>query len=270
MRRAVAVHLLLTIALSACNRPAPAQTVISLPDSLEEISGLAAASPDSVFTHNDEHAIVHEIDIAGGHTRRSFALGDPTLEGDFEGIAYAGGQVYLITSDGIIYAARPGADGERVPYRAYDTGIGPLCETEGLANDPGGDHLLVLCKRLHRDEDEQRLEIHRWALGAERADPDPWLSIPLADLLEPHDMAEFRPSAIDLDAQRRRLFIVSGRNQIFLEIDLEGHLIARRRLDSRLHRQTEGLAIVPGCQMLLADEGTETRRARISAYPCPP
>lgn len=268
MRTALAV-LLPLLALTGCNRPAPQQRVISLPTDLEEVSGLAMASPNSVFTHNDEHAIVHEIDILQGRTMRSFALGDPTVEGDFEGIAYAGEQIYLITSDGIIYAARPGADGERVPYIAYDTGIGPLCETEGLANAPTGAYLLVLCKRLHRNEGEQRLEIHRWALGAERAEPEPWLSIPLSQILEPQDLAEFRPSAIDLDTARGRILIVSGNNRLFLQLDLAGHLIDRRRLDPALHRQTEGLAILPGCRMLLADEGTRTRRASISVYPCP-
>lgn len=268
MRRTLAIMLAL-IALQGCNRPSPQPNVISLPVALEEVSGLAMATPNSVFTHNDEHAIVHEIDILQGQTLRSFALGDPTVEGDFEGIAYAGGRIYLITSDGIIYAAPPGADGERVPYRAYDTGIGPMCETEGLANAPTGGHLLVLCKRLHRKEDEQRLEIHRWALGAERAEPEPWLSIPLSEILEPQDFAEFRPSAIDFDTERGRLLIVSGKNQVFLQLDLAGHLIDRRRLDPDRHRQTEGIAILPGCRMLLADEGTETRRASISAYPCP-
>ncbi len=257
-------------ALSACTpAPIPDHTVISLPLSLEEVSGLAMATENSVFTHNDEHAIIHEIDVSQGRTLRVFAMGDPTIEGDFEGIAYAAGQVYLITSDGIIYVATPGADGERVPYQTYDTGIAPICEIEGLSNAPATNQLLVLCKRLHRAEEERRLEIYQWTLGADRAEPDPLLSIPLSAILEPDDFAEFRPSALEWDPLRERLIIVSGKSHVFLEIDLEGRLIERRHLDPDIHQQTEGVAILPECRLALADEGTETRQARLSVYPCP-
>lgn len=262
--------LLALIAVSGCERPAPDQIVISLPPSLREISGLAMATENSVFTHNDEHAIVHEIDITQGRTVRIFALGDPTIEGDFEGIAYAAGHIYLITSDGIIYDAIPGADRQRVAYRAYDTAIGPVCEIEGLSNAPSSGHLLILCKRLHRDEDEPRLEIYRWALGAEHAEADPWLSMPLSKILAKHEFGEFRPSTIDWDPHRARLIIVSGQSRLFLQIDPQGQLIDSRRLDVDRHRQIEGLAILPGCRLVLADEGTETREAQLTVYPCPP
>jgi len=269
MRLALALPLAI-FAVSGCERPAPDKSVIFLPLSLREVSGLAMATENSVFTHNDEHAIVHEVDISQGRTLRIFALGDPTIEGDFEGIAYAEGLVYLTTSDGIIYAAIPGSDRQRVAYHAYDTGIGPICEIEGLSSAPASGYLLVLCKRLHRDEDEPRMEIYRWALGAEHAEKNPWLSIPLSAILDKDEFAEFRPSAIEWDPHRERLIIVSGKSRVFLQVDQQGRLIAKRLLDANRHSQTEGLAILPGCRLLLADEGTDTRQARISVYPCPP
>lgn len=269
MKWALASPLVL-LAAAGCERPVSEHTVINLPEALREASGLAMATEDSVFTHNDEHAIVHEINISQGRTVRIFALGDPTIEGDFEGIAYAAGLVYLITSDGIIYSAIPGPDRERVAYRAYDTGIGPICEIEGLSGAPTSGHLLVLCKRLRRAEDEPRLEVYRWALGSDQAETDPWLSIPLPSILDEDEIAEFRPSAIEWDPRRERLIIVSGKSQLFLQFDRQGHLISKQRLDAERHRQTEGLTILPDCRLLLADEGTDTREARISVYPCPP
>ena len=260
---------LVALALAGCANETAEPAVITLPSPLREISGLSVASEDSVFTHNDEHAIVYEIGIADGRIRRIFALGDPTIEGDFEGIAYAAGQVYLTTSDGMIYAAVPAAHGQRAAYRVYDTGLGPVCEVEGLSSAPTDGHLLLVCKKFHQADGQPRLEIYRWALGAQRAEPEPWLSVPLSALLEEDQIAAFRPSSIEWDEGRSRLIIVSGKSQAFLQIDLQGHLIDRQRLDAVRHRQTEGLAILPGCRLLLADEGTDTRAARITVYPCP-
>ncbi len=123
--------------LASCGRQQEAgETTYNLPSELNEVSGLAAAGPDSVFTHDDEFAIVYEFRLTDGHILRTFALGDPTIEGDFEGIAAADGRVFLVTSDGLIYSAAPGENGKRVPYRVYDSGVGPRCEVEGLSQAP--------------------------------------------------------------------------------------------------------------------------------------
>src|SRR3954462_5238642 len=73
-----------------------------LPDTLHEISGLAALPDGRLFAHDDEHGVIYEIDPAEGELKKSFALGDPPLRGDFEGIAIADRDFYLMTSDGIL------------------------------------------------------------------------------------------------------------------------------------------------------------------------
>ena len=75
-----------------------------------------------------------------------FSFGDPTVHGDFEGIAAVGDRIFLVTSDGVLYAGRPGADGEHVEFVTYATGLGQICEIEGLAYDPSDPSLLLLCK----------------------------------------------------------------------------------------------------------------------------
>lgn len=255
--------------LAACEEAAREQAHFTLPSLLMEISGLAAAGDNSVFAHNDEFAIVHELSLSDGRPIRIFALGDPTIEGDFEGIAAASGMVYLVTSDGLIYAARPGADRERVAYRTHETGVGRLCEVEGLSNAPTTGHLLLLCKRLRRDGAGARLEIYRWPIGSEAAEPEPWLSLDLNEFLSDQDAAELRPSGLEWDARRGRLLVISARNNMLLELGENGDVLATHKLDARRHRRTEGIAVLPECRVALADEGAETRAARLTAYPCP-
>ena len=255
--------------LVACEAEPEDSGSFALPSNLREVSGLAVASPDSIFAHDDEYAIIHEIGVSDGRVRRSFALGSPTIEGDFEGIAAAGERLYLVTSDGLIYAFDKGEDRKRVSYRAHDTGIGPRCEIEGLSRSPEADHLLVLCKRLRSGEDTPRLEIYRWRLGTEHADLDPWLAIPLDEFLGPDERAEFAPSGLEWDEARGVLVIVSGRNRLLVELDAEGNKLGARKLDSKRHRQAEGITVMPDCRLVLADEGSDTSKARLAVYPCP-
>lgn len=269
MRRLSTFGLVLALAGCQADDPEGAEN-FALPTNLREVSGLAVAGPDRVFAHDDEFAIVHEFDTKTGRIVRSFALGKPTIEGDFEGIATdRTGRIYLVTSDGLIYAFDPGEHRQRVAYSAHDSGIGPRCELEGLSRAPDDDHLLLLCKRLRVGEDTPRLEIYRWKLGTEHADLTPWLAIPLARFLDSDQRARFAPSGLEWDEARRKLFVVSGRSHLLVEIDETGEVVSTRSLDPRRHRQAEGIAILPGCKLALADEGSDTAKARLATYPCP-
>ncbi len=238
----------------------------ALASSLKEISGLAAASDTSVFAHDDEHAIIHEIGISNGKTLRSFALGEPSVKGDFEGIATANGSIYLVTSDGLIYAARIGENEQRMDYRIYDTGIGVRCEIEGLSRAPLPNHLLVLCKRPRPDKKHARLKVYRWKIGNEHSETEPWLSVSLDDMLKKREITKFAPSAIEWDPSSKRFFIASARSRQVLILDETGKLLDKRKLDRKLHQQTEGLTIVADGRLVLADEGSGGRKAYLTTY----
>lgn len=263
--------LALAVLLAACEREqqVDGSGVLNLPTELGEVSGLAVAGPDSVFTHDDEYAIIYEFRLHDGHILRAFALGDPTLEGDFEGIATAGDRVFLVTSDGLIYSAPAGENAKRVSYRVYDSGIGPRCEVEGLSQAPEPGELLLLCKRFRNDSEQARLEIYRWRIGKDRAETEPFLSLPLAQLFDGDEQAEFRPSGLEWEPRTGRLYIVSARNKSMLILDRAGKLLERKRLDATRHPETEGITIMPDGRLVLADEGSRTREGRLTAYKAP-
>lgn len=256
--------------LAACgNTRRDREAAFTLPPGLAEISGLAVAGPDSVFAHDDEYAIVYEIALRNGQILRAFALGKPTIEGDFEGIATADDSVFLITSDGLIYSAHPGRNGERMPYHVFDSGVGAHCEIEGLARAPVADSLLILCKRLHNQEKPTSLDIYRWRIGQDHAEAAPWLSFPLSGVLKKSERAEFQPSAIEWDERRRQLVVVSARNHMMMTFDGEGRFLRLDRLNAKHHPKTEGLTIMPDGRYVLADEGSKARDGRIASYIMP-
>ena len=150
MIRALAVLVLIT-GCSHGGNPNGAH-YLKLPDPLSEISGLAAASPNSVFAHDDERGIIHEVSLDDGRIIRSFAIGNPVLSGDFEGIAADGERLWLIDSEGVIHAFNAGPDRTRVRQVEYDTGVGEYCEIEGLSLAPDPDKLMIVCKNMLRGE----------------------------------------------------------------------------------------------------------------------
>ncbi|MFO1186571.1 MAG: SdiA-regulated domain-containing protein [Alphaproteobacteria bacterium] len=239
-----------------------------LPKGLSEVSGLTPASDHSVFAHNDEYGIVYEIDLGTGKVVKAFALGKPTVKGDFEDIVARGGSVYLLTSDGRIYEARVGEHRKRVLYNVYDTGVGERCETEGLTIGPAGDDFLILCKIIRDPALKERLVVFAWNLRERTPVSTPWLNVPLDGLIEELDQANFHPSAFAWRRDAGTLVIVSAKGRTAIEVDLQGRLISRVKLEKRRHNQPEALTFMPDGRFLLGDEGVRGR-GKISVYAPP-
>ena len=255
---------LLLLLVPACSPP-PTQTSRPLPASLREVSGLAVASGASVFAHDDEQAIVYEIEIATGRTIRRFSLGSPPARGDFEGIAAASGRIYLITSEGQLLAADIGGHGAQVPFEVHDTGAGAACEVEGLSAAPAPGHLLILCKRPRRGRPEGRILIYQWNIESPGRVERPLHDVDVRDLTAEGSGA-FAPSAIEWIPADRQLAILSARDRMLLVLDENGRVVAADRLSPARHRQAEGLAVTGSGELVIADEGRGSRPATLTAY----
>jgi len=267
-----------TLGLSSTLQTAAAQIfdpnqvpfTLTLEDALFEVSGLAVASDTSVFAHNDEHGIIYEISVENGDVRRIFALGDPTIAADFEGIASSHDRIYLITSNGILYEGLLGDHQSRVRFNAYDTGVGSSCEVEGLSKGPRDENgelsFLILCKSPRQPEFKDRLTIFKWNLSERLPVTETWLSIDRDNLLRQSEQKRFKPSGLHWQADTGHLFIISGGNRQFLLLDKEGEKIANYVLSKDHHRQTEGVVIMPNGALVFADEGSRKSFGTLSVY----
>ena len=248
-------------------RQAPARQFY-LPEGLTEISGLAVASNDTVYAHDDNFAIVYEVALSSEKTIKAFALGKPTVKGDFEDITAHAGFVYLLTGDGHIFEAPVGENRARVIYNAYDTGVGAHCETEGLANGPAEGEFLILCKRPHEDEFKDRLVIYIWNLHDRKPVATPWLNVSLDGFVAKLDQANFHPSAFVWRRDKGTLIIISAKGHSAVEIDQKGRLVDRIKLNKQLHPQPKGLALMPDGRLVVSDEGS-SGHGTISVYSVP-
>jgi len=247
--------------------------VLQLPPRLTEISGLAVASDQTVYAHDDEYGIIYELDISTGEAISIFALGNPTLSEDFEGIAVHGKWIYLITSDGVLFESPIGAHRKRVSYNRYETGIGELCEVEGLAvkseikSDPSADPtFLILCKSPREKYYRDRLTVFKWTFGARMDAPTHFLSIDRDLILTSKEQRRFNPSAIEWVVKDQSMFVISARNRQVLHLNEEGDVLSKHLLDELGHPQSEGLTIMPNGDWIIADEGQGGNPGTLSRY----
>lgn len=235
-----------------------------LPRKLREISGLALSPDGRLFAVTDEIALVYQLDYERGRLVKTFAFGDPPIAGDFEGIAWQAGKIYLITSDGILYSAPELSDNERVTPSRVDTGIGKICEIEGLAGAPDGDEMYIACKGEPKGGNRDYIQVIVWSTKAEAQVRD--ISLPSRAITDQLKVKHFNPSGLTVDQATGNLLIIAARQKSLLELTPDGEFVATRPLPmADRHRQPEGIELTVDGRLLIADEGGD-RKARLAVY----
>ncbi len=235
----------------------------ALPNRLREISGLAATSNDRLFAHDDERAVIYENDLEGQRIAKEFALGDPVLRGDFEGLSTLSDRFFLVTSDGVLYESFEGDDKDRLDYNMYVTGAGRLCEVEGLAANIGGTRLLLVCKTPRERALRDWVTLLPWSIETRQLEPDMRVRIPLADFHAATGKRKCSHSGLALAPGSDHFLLVTARQNVVAEITLGGVLLGITSLDKGRHQQTEGVAFLSDGTLIMADEGSG-RRGRLT------
>jgi uncharacterized protein YjiK len=237
-----------------------------LPKRLRELSGLALTPDDRLFAVNDEKAVIYELDYRQGKIVKAFALGDPIAHADFEGIAYLDGLIYVVTSNGLVYVAAEGNDGEHVNFEIYETGRGDFCEIEGLSPDLQCAALLISCKQSWTKGDEGKFAIFAWSPATRSVLQDREIAIPEQEIADRIGKKRVRPTAIVVDPETGNLLGVAGPQRAIFELAPNGELIDAIILPlAKRHRQAEGIEITRDGNLLIADEGGK-KKARLGVY----
>ena len=248
---------LVFLVVTSCSLAEPSEVEAwKLPKRLNEISGLAS-SKARIFTHNDEKGIVYEFDRLTGDVTVLFKISDPSIRADFEGIAVLDEDVYLVTSDGLIYWVKNALSATQQVVNAdiLETGLGELCEIEGLSSYRS--NLYLVCKNNYRNSDVGHLLIFVYKVDSGVTVPA--FRIPLENL----GVKKLNPSG--LSVRDEVIYVVSAKQRLLSVLTHEGELIQNYRLNKDLHRQTEGVIQSPETHLVLADEGKK-KGGRISFY----
>ena len=236
-----------------------------LPRALEEVSGLTVTPLGRVLAHNDERAVIYELDPQTWNVAKVFSAGIGGVRGDFEGIASVEDRLFLMTSSGDLLETAEGEDGSVMQYRIHRMGLQRLCEFEGLAFDPPANSLLLPCKRTKTNELKGHLVVFAVELDSMRPYPVPHLFIPFGTLEDGEVGGSFHPSGIEVHLETGRRILISAQEETILEISPGGIFLGGRKLHKKTHPQPEGITFLADGSLLLADEG-QGKRGRLTRY----
>lgn len=235
-----------------------------LSNRLREISGLSVDAEGRLFAHDDERAVIYEIDQRTGDLVKGFAMGDRVARDDFEGVEVVGDRFYLVSSTGTIYESLEGDDDERVLFNTYGSGAGRACEIEGLAYEPEDRTLLLLCKTPRVDALLDRVTIFRWSLDA-RAPLGPAIAVALTDIERATEQRGFAASGMARDPVTGNYVLIASSDHAIIAITPDGTVLGGARLDRDRHPQAEGITFGHDGRLIIADEGRDGR-ARLTVY----
>ena len=237
----------------------------ALPDALREISGLTLDNDARLYAHDDERAIVYQIDYGNGRILKRFAL-EGGLRGDFEGIAWLDGMLYMTTSSGVLHEFAVGAADAFVPYRLVTDELD--CEVEGLGRLADTSALLAACK--NRPKGKKALHFYDWRPGDEAWPKEPAIKMKRSgfdasfERLAAERPGKFQPTAITATPEGH-LLVIAGPQKVLLEFTADGEPVAAAKIDPDRHRQPEGIAMTASGTLIIADEGDNKGASRSAA-----
>lgn len=228
----------------------------ALPEALNEASGLAVIDQETLLVHNDEQGVIYRLHLPTRRIEILGQIGEPPIDEDFEGIARHGSDLFMVNSAGQIFHARNAdlnASNQLLDARIYDSGLQQICEIEGLAWFDDG--LLLPCKTALTDTYRDQLVVFYFNLADASLQP----ALVIAANGQP-GMQDIQPTAIAVTATHWLLIS----QHFLLAIEPDSKKVAAYHLETSLHRQPEGLAVLPDGQVVIVDDhrngiGTATR-----------
>jgi len=228
---------------------------ITLPKELIEISGLAVTVDNRLFAHNDEIGTVYEINIETGNIQKQFNLGTKKLKKDFEGIAVANDSLFMITSSGVIYKFSYSDHEKNVDYKKFKTFLSAKYNVEGLCYDKATNSLLIACKEYAGRDLAEYKAIFSFDLSSYKLEEEPRFLINLDSLKNKFNINNFSPTGIEVHPYNGNVFVRSSHEKAIVELSPNGLLLNAVKLNSKNHRQPEGIAFLSDLSLLISDEG---------------
>ncbi|WP_155800998.1 SdiA-regulated domain-containing protein [Pontibacter sp. BAB1700] len=239
-----------------------------LPPVLREVSGIGMLPDGSmacvqdevgtIFIYNlDQKAISQEIPFAG--------------PGDYEGIAVAGENAYIVRSDGTLFEV-VGFRNTKPTVQVYEASFPATINIEGLAYDQEHNQLLLAPKGYDPKLKAQK-GIYAFSLDSKKFLPQPVTSISLDQVQTPtkgkkqksgYDVLQ--PSSLELHPTSGEFYMLDAVNNRLYVITREGQISKTVDLDKKMLRQAEGLTFGQDGALYIASEGSKKGKGVIHRY----
>ncbi|BDD11884.1 hypothetical protein FUAX_43160 (plasmid) [Fulvitalea axinellae] len=234
---------------------------IKMPNSLEEVSGIAHYKGDTVVMVQDEKGFVYFYDLS---VRAVVKKEHFYKAGDYEGVTVVGDDIYVTNSKGDIFF---------FDARTYNGLHGNVQQTrltkdhnvEGLTK-LNNDSLLVALKGSPKKKALVR-NVYSFDLKSKKMSKEPYL------VVDPEEIAEFigerrliKPSGVAVHPLTGDIYILAHIGKVLAVYDRDSRQLKQvQRLSRKQHRQPEGICFMPNGDMLIANEG-DGKHGRVYIY----
>ena len=227
----------------------------SLPKDLREVSGLSYYKPGRLAMVQDELAVVFIYDLNSKTIVDEHVFGK---KGDYEGVEFVNGELYMLRSDGELYHFRPTDGiktlGDGVAIRHTKIELPGKNDVEGLGYDPKLNALLLATKDPATGNPQK--PIYFFDLNRSVLWRGPVLTqTVLADMAGDKPTEEVKPSGLAVHPKTGDYYILSGNAHRLVVMNRNGKTLSSVALDPKLLRQPEGICFSPDGTLFIASEG---------------
>lgn len=246
---------------------------IDLPKILNEISGLVLIDTNRFGCIQDEKGVVFIYDLESEKIVDEVRFAD---DGDFEGIAKVGDDLYVLRSDGeLFHVMNFLSDSFRVEQ--FTTGV-PADNNEGLCYDSAETRLLIGCKsKIGAGKEYKDIRaVYEFDLITHRLNPQPAFEFYIPDLVSWADSAKvklpvkekksgdeaalkFRTSAIAIHPVTGNLHLLSASDHMYFEFRRDGAPVYMELMNDRKFNKPEGMCFYRNGNMLITNEAQDKK-----------
>jgi uncharacterized protein YjiK len=260
----------------------PTTTLTVKQPDLQEISGICFTDDGkNIVTLQDENGILFWLNKENGTIERQ-VLFKP--EGDFEDLAFANGNLYVLRSKGVLSVLENYEEEAKVKMVSFSASpLSKTADTEGLCHDAKNNRLLITCKGATSDPFKRAV----WAfdLATQQYSSSPIFEISLADVqqyltsqkadkeefkkfFDQKEIAEFNfgPSGIAVHPISGDYYILSSVGKILVVTDEKGKVKGIEKLSKKIHAQPEGIAFDKDGTLYISNEGKNEDAPKILIF----
>jgi hypothetical protein len=226
---------------------------------LKEISGIVWDNQkDEFIAHNDEKGMIFYLDRDTKEIKRDFQFN--ISKGDYEDIAIAKSDVYVLRSDGMLFRIVTDSLGKQKSFDVGQRESTGKNDFETLYYDVERKALVMLCKNCSAD-DKKVVSAYAYYPDSIGFDTKPLFTIDVhkIDSLSPRPTSRFQPSAARIHPVLKKLFIISSASNQLAITDVDGNVEAVYMLAKNLFSQPEGLTFKSNGDMYISNEAVTSK-----------
>jgi len=240
---------------------------------LREISGLSYFNDHSLLCINDEKGTIYKFSLKKKEITKKYKF---DRSGDYEGVEVVGDQVFVLRSDGKVFAVNRMRNKDILSVK-YNTQLNAGNNTEGLGFDSKSNSLLIACKGNPgiNKKFKWKRAIYKYSLDSNKLSDSPAylidqerireildfngytnFSVTLLESINPSEGdVTFQPSAVAVHPITNNLYVLGSVGKLLIVLNPEGELLAIVKLKRKLFRQPEGICFSPDGTMFISNEG---------------